>query len=188
MLAIIRYGITRIMLTPSLLNSILICKRAVSLWLRMANRLTTVVLCGEVCSSTLLTLAQEKMHHKVHFYNLYSLSECHDVGFLAVNPHYGDHLSDQEIQFTSAHKSPTVSSSAMADELRNYSSASTDDSQPTISICPQVNIIIIGDYVSTKRFSQESKCQQQAVVVRSYKVVIRSVALLMMHLNNLFSR
>lgn len=72
--AVTRYGITRMMLTPTLLDACLRCQQAVT----ALSRLRLLVLCGEAISPSLHKRMIE-MLPCVRIVNLYSLSECHDV-------------------------------------------------------------------------------------------------------------
>ena len=74
-------NVTRMMMTPSLLSAVLAIAPAVDAWKSLRCRLSKIVLCGEVASSSLLETAQRLLPH-VAVYNLYSLSECHDVAML----------------------------------------------------------------------------------------------------------
>lgn len=71
---IVRYGITRIMLTPTLLDACLSSPDG----LDALARLRRIVLCGEPVTQHLVTRAREALPD-VGFTNLYSLAECHDV-------------------------------------------------------------------------------------------------------------
>lgn len=68
------YGITRMMLTPTLLDTCLRCPEAVT----ALSRLRLLVLCGEGISQSLHIRMTEALPC-VRIVNLYSLSECHDV-------------------------------------------------------------------------------------------------------------
>ncbi|MDQ8185823.1 AMP-binding protein [Pelagicoccus sp. SDUM812002] len=72
--AVTRYGITRMMLTPTLLDTCLRCPEAVT----ALSRLRLLVLCGEGISQSLHIRIGEQLPC-VRIVNLYSLSECHDV-------------------------------------------------------------------------------------------------------------
>ncbi len=72
--AVTRYGITRMMLTPTLLDTCLRCPEAVT----ALSRLRLLVLCGEGISQSLHIRIGELLPC-VRIANLYSLSECHDV-------------------------------------------------------------------------------------------------------------
>lgn len=74
-------GVTRMMLTPSLLTAVISSETALALWYGPHCRLTKIVLCGEVAPKSLLLKMQLHLPH-VRVLNLYSLSECHDVAFL----------------------------------------------------------------------------------------------------------
>eukprot|EP01134_Creolimax_fragrantissima_P002349 CFRG2349T1 len=75
-------GITRMLFTPSLLESILESKSLTPTVIKDTfSTLTTIILCGEVVKVTL----QEKIKSAMpwtRIWNLYSVSECHDVAAL----------------------------------------------------------------------------------------------------------
>jgi acyl-coenzyme A synthetase/AMP-(fatty) acid ligase/nucleoside-diphosphate-sugar epimerase/acyl carrier protein len=72
--AVTRYGITRMMLTPTLLDTCLRCPDAVT----ALARLRLLVLCGEGISQS-LHIRMGELLPCVRIVNLYSLAECHDV-------------------------------------------------------------------------------------------------------------
>ena len=72
--AVTRYGITRMMLTPTLVDTCLRCPEAVT----ALSRLRLLVLCGEGISQP-LHIRMEELLPCVRIVNLYSLAECHDV-------------------------------------------------------------------------------------------------------------
>ena len=72
--AVVRQGITRLMITPTLLDACLACPGAVS----ALRRLRLIVLCGEAVTAPLLARILECLPD-TQCANLYSLSECHDV-------------------------------------------------------------------------------------------------------------
>lgn len=72
--SIVQYGITRLMLTPTLLDACLATDESVA----ALARLRRIVLCGEVVSANLIAKAGEQLPD-TKIGNLYSLSECHDV-------------------------------------------------------------------------------------------------------------
>lgn len=79
--AVTRYGITRMMLTPTLLDTCLRCPEAVT----ALSRLRLLVLCGEGISQSLHVRMGELLPC-VRIVNLYSLAECHDVAAGDVPP------------------------------------------------------------------------------------------------------
>jgi non-ribosomal peptide synthetase component F len=72
--AIIRYAVTRLMLTPTLLDACLAFEDGID----ALRRLQRIVLCGEPVAAVLMARAWEALPG-VSIANLYSLSECHDV-------------------------------------------------------------------------------------------------------------
>ena len=72
--AIVRFGITRIMMTPSLLGACLDCGEGVE----ALRRLRLLVLCGEIAAPAMVQRAREELPG-VRIGNLYSTAECHDV-------------------------------------------------------------------------------------------------------------
>jgi len=72
--SIVRYSITRLMLTPTLLDACLADEDAAD----ALRRLRRLVLCGEPVMTSLAARAREALP-RVQLANLYSLSECHDV-------------------------------------------------------------------------------------------------------------
>ncbi|CAA6679777.1 MULTISPECIES: AMP-binding protein [unclassified Lentimonas] len=72
--AVTRYGITRMMLTPTLLDTCLRCPDAVT----ALSRVRLLVLCGEGISQS-LHIRMGELLPCVRIVNLYSLAECHDV-------------------------------------------------------------------------------------------------------------
>ena len=79
--AVTCYGITRMMLTPTLLDTCLRCPEAVT----ALSRLRLLVLCGEGISQSLHVRMGELLPC-VRIVNLYSLAECHDVAAGDVPP------------------------------------------------------------------------------------------------------
>jgi thioester reductase-like protein len=71
---IVQYGITRMMLTPTLLDACLACDDGID----ALRRLKLIVLCGEVVYRPVLERAWELLPD-TRISNLYSISECHDV-------------------------------------------------------------------------------------------------------------
>ena len=72
--AIVRFGITRIMMTPSLLGACLDCGEGVE----ALRRLRLLVLCGEIAAPAVVERAWKELPG-VRIANLYSTAECHDV-------------------------------------------------------------------------------------------------------------
>ncbi len=72
--AIVRFGITRIMMTPSLLGACLDCGEGVE----ALRRLRLLVLCGEIAAPAIVERAWKELP-AVRIGNLYSTAECHDV-------------------------------------------------------------------------------------------------------------
>lgn len=72
--AVTRYGITRMMLTPTLLDTCLRCPDAVT----ALSRVRLLVLCGEGISQS-LHIQMAELLPCVRIVNLFSLAECHDV-------------------------------------------------------------------------------------------------------------
>ncbi len=72
--AINRYGITRIMMTPTLLDACL----TVAETRPALGRLRQITLCGEPVTAALVARLRESLR-AVRIADLYSLSECHDV-------------------------------------------------------------------------------------------------------------
>ncbi len=72
--AIVRFGITRTMMTPGLLGACLDCGDGVE----ALRRLRLLVLCGEMVPQGLMERAWEELPG-VRIANLYSTAECHDV-------------------------------------------------------------------------------------------------------------
>ena len=72
--AIVRFGITRIMMTPSLLGACLDCGEGVE----ALRRLRLLVLCGEIAAPAVVERAWKELP-RVRIANLYSTAECHDV-------------------------------------------------------------------------------------------------------------
>ncbi len=72
--AVVRLGITRIMMTPGLLGACLDCVEGVE----ALRRLRLLVLCGEPVARALMERAWEELPG-VRIANLYSTAECHDV-------------------------------------------------------------------------------------------------------------
>ena len=82
--AIVRFGITRIMMTPSLLGACLDCGEGVE----ALRRLGLLVLCGEIAAPAVVERAWEELP-KVRIANLYSTAECHDVAGGELRPGKG---------------------------------------------------------------------------------------------------
>lgn len=79
--AVMRYGLTRLMLTPTLLDACL----EIAETLTALARLRLIVLCGEMVTTPLMERAWQRLPG-VQFANLYSLSECHDVAAGTLTP------------------------------------------------------------------------------------------------------
>lgn len=71
---LVRHGVTRLMLTPTLLGACLAAPRAVA----ALSRLRLIVLCGETARPAMLRTALARLPD-TRLLNLYSTSECHDV-------------------------------------------------------------------------------------------------------------
>ncbi|MCY3763218.1 MAG: AMP-binding protein, partial [Gemmatimonadetes bacterium] len=72
--AIVRFGITRIMMTPTLLGACLDCGEGIE----ALRRLRLLVLCGETAAPAIVQGAWEALPG-VRVANLYSTAECHDI-------------------------------------------------------------------------------------------------------------
>ena len=72
--AIVRFGITRIMMTPTLLGACLDCAEGIE----ALRRLRLLVLCGEIAAPAIVQRAWEDLPG-VRIANLYSTAECHDI-------------------------------------------------------------------------------------------------------------
>lgn len=72
--AIVRFGITRIMMTPTLLGACLDCAEGIE----ALRRLRLLVLCGETAAPAIVQRAWEALPG-VRIANLYSTAECHDI-------------------------------------------------------------------------------------------------------------
>ncbi len=72
--AIVRFGITRIMMTPTLLGACLDCAEGIE----ALRRLRLLVLCGETAAPAIVQRAWEALPG-VRVANLYSTAECHDI-------------------------------------------------------------------------------------------------------------
>ena len=72
--AIVRFGITRIMMTPTLLGACLDCAEGIE----ALRRLRLLVLCGEIAAPAIVHRAWEALPG-VRIANLYSTAECHDI-------------------------------------------------------------------------------------------------------------
>lgn len=72
--AIVRFGITRIMMTPTLLGACLDCAEGIE----ALRHLRLLVLCGETAAPAIVQRAWEAMPG-VRVANLYSTAECHDI-------------------------------------------------------------------------------------------------------------
>ena len=79
--AITRFGITRIMMTPTLLDACLDCAEGIE----ALRRLRLLVLCGETVSPVLMERAWEVLP-RVRIGNLYSTAECHDIAAGELGP------------------------------------------------------------------------------------------------------
>ena len=79
--AITRFGITRIMMTPTLLDACLDCAEGIE----ALRRLRLLVLCGETVSPVLMDRAWEVLP-RVRIGNLYSTAECHDIAAGELGP------------------------------------------------------------------------------------------------------
>mmetsp|Transcript_5586 Transcript_5586/g.10471 ORF Transcript_5586/g.10471 Transcript_5586/m.10471 type:complete len:1297 (+) Transcript_5586:166-4056(+) len=72
-------GITRMLFTPSLLEAVLDCKTLAKADLSSRMKtLDTIILCGEVVTVALQERTRELLQN-ASIWNLYSVSECHDV-------------------------------------------------------------------------------------------------------------
>ncbi len=71
---LMRHGITRLLLTPTLLGACLSSARAVA----ALRRVRLIVLCGETARPAMVRRALERLPD-TRLLNLYSTSECHDV-------------------------------------------------------------------------------------------------------------
>jgi len=71
--------VTRMLFTPSLLEAVLDCKSDAIL--SRMKTLTTIILCGEVVTVALQE-RMKKLMPNCRLWNLYSVSECHDVAAL----------------------------------------------------------------------------------------------------------
>ena len=72
--AVVRFGITRIMMTPTLLGACLDCAEGIE----ALRRLRLLVLCGETAAPAIVQRAWEALP-RVRIANLYSTAECHDI-------------------------------------------------------------------------------------------------------------
>ena len=72
--AIVRFGITRTMMTPTLLGACLDCAEGIE----ALRRLRLLVLCGEIAAPAIVQRAWEALP-RVRIANLYSTAECHDI-------------------------------------------------------------------------------------------------------------
>ena len=72
--AVVRFGITRIMMTPTLLGACLDCTEGIE----ALRGLRLLVLCGETAAPAILHRAWEALPG-VRIANLYSTAECHDI-------------------------------------------------------------------------------------------------------------
>ena len=72
--AIVSFGITRIMMTPTLLGACLDCAEGIE----ALRRLRLLVLCGETAAPAIVQRAWEALP-RVRIANLYSTAECHDI-------------------------------------------------------------------------------------------------------------
>ena len=72
--AVVRFGITRIMMTPTLLGACLDCAEGIE----ALRRLRLLVLCGEIAAPAIVRRAWEALPG-VRIANLYSTAECHDI-------------------------------------------------------------------------------------------------------------
>ena len=79
--AITRFGITRIMMTPTLLDACLDCAEGIE----ALRRLRLLVLCGEAVTPVLMDRAWEVLP-RVRIANLYSTAECHDIAAGELRP------------------------------------------------------------------------------------------------------
>ena len=79
--AITRFGITRIMMTPTLLDACLDCAEGIE----ALRRLRLLVLCGEAVTPVLMDRAWEVLP-RVRIANLYSTAECHDIAAGEIRP------------------------------------------------------------------------------------------------------
>ncbi|MGJ8652704.1 MAG: AMP-binding protein [Opitutaceae bacterium] len=95
--AVTHYGITRMMLTPTLLDTCLRCPEAVT----ALSRLRLLVLCGEGISLS-LHIRMGELLPCVRIVNLYSLAECHDVAAGDLPP-LGQHMRLALAPFAQVH-------------------------------------------------------------------------------------
>ena len=79
--AIVRFGITRIMMTPTLLGACLDCAEGIE----ALRRLRLLVLCGEIAAPAIVQRAWEALP-RVGIANLYSTAECHDIASGELRP------------------------------------------------------------------------------------------------------
>ena len=79
--AIVRFGITRIMMTPTLLGACLDCAEGIE----ALRRLRLLVLCGEIAAPAIVRRAWEALP-RVRIANLYSTAECHDIAGGELSP------------------------------------------------------------------------------------------------------
>ena len=79
--AIVRFGITRIMMTPTLLGACLDCAEGIE----ALRRLRLLVLCGEIAAPAIVQRAWEALP-RVGIVNLYSTAECHDIAGGGLRP------------------------------------------------------------------------------------------------------
>ena len=79
--AITRFGITRVMMTPTLLDACLDCAEGIE----ALRRLRLLVLCGEALTPVLMDRAWEVLP-RVRIANLYSSAECHDIAAGELRP------------------------------------------------------------------------------------------------------
>ena len=85
--AVVRFGITRIMMTPTLLGACLDCTEGIE----ALRGLRLLVLCGETAAPAILHRAWEDLPG-VRIANLYSTAECHDIAGGELIPGESGHL------------------------------------------------------------------------------------------------
>ncbi len=95
--ALTRYGISRIMMTPTLLDA---CLSSAETRLAL-GRLQQITLCGEPVTAPLVERLRQDLP-RVHIADLYSLSECHDVAAGLLDPDAGT-ISRRVADFADVH-------------------------------------------------------------------------------------
>ena len=76
------FNVTRMLFTPSLLEAVLDSKHTITTLAQQLDSLKTVILCGEVVTVALHERIQKILPNVRAVWNLYSVSECHDVAAL----------------------------------------------------------------------------------------------------------